>query len=138
MLVQIPVSRIPHEWETIRAALAPAIARDPKASWLDMLGMGISGQMRFWTATGPVAGLLAVEVQRLPGTLRRALAVIYAGGIGNGRAMRHTMKEIEAAAVKLKCSEVRFEGRRGWARLFPDYQATVGPDGRMKYRKAIL
>ena len=137
MLVEIPTSRVPHEWDTIRAGLSSAVKRDPKANWLDMLGMGITGQMRFWAASGPVAGIVAVEVQRQPGTLRRALAVIYAGGLGNGKAMRQTMAEIEAWAAKLKCAEVRFEGRKGWQRVFPDYHADEGADGRMKYRKVI-
>jgi hypothetical protein len=88
MLTEIPVSRVPHEWDTIRAVLSPAVNRDPKASWLDMFGMGITGQMRCWAASGPVAGILAVEVQRRPVSRKPALAVIYAGGLGNGAAMR--------------------------------------------------
>ena len=138
MLQPLPPSRVLHEWGEISRGLKAAIKRDPKANWLDMLGMAISGQMQFWRCSGPSDGFLATEVQPVPGTLRWALAIIYAGGLGNGRDdMRAMMEIIELAALKAKCSEVRFEGRAGWRRVFNDYQVTPGTDGRWRYRKAI-
>ena len=138
MLQPLPPSRVLHEWGEISRGLKQAIKRDPKANWLDMLGMAISGQMQFWRCSGPSDGFLATEVQRFAGTLKRALVIVYAGGLGNGPDdMRAMMEIIELVALKSKCVEVRFEGRKGWRRVFHDYQATCGEDGRWRFRKAL-
>ena len=138
MLEPIPPSRVLHEWGAISAGLKQAVKRDPKANWLDMLGMAISGQMQFFRCSGPSDGFLAVEVQRLPGTSKRALVIVYAGGLGNGADdMRAMMEVIEEFALKAQCSEVQFTGRAGWARVFRDYRTSNDPDGRRWFRKAI-
>ena len=137
MLDLIAPSRAIYEWPEIIASLKPAIERDPKANPLDMLGMVISGQMSIYRGRGPSGGFLAVEVQRLPGTLRKAMVIVYAGRPVHGRSdMRGIIDTIELYALKARCSEVRFEGRAGWRRVFPDYQARQ-VDGRWKYRKAL-
>lgn len=53
----------------------------------------------------------------------RSCWVLAVGG-AEARAWRHTLREIETGARRLGCASVEFVGRRGWARLLPDYAAT--------------
>lgn len=133
-LTALPPSRIPHEWEAIRGALKRAIERDPGRKWFDVLAQALSGALTFWRVPG---GYLATQMTREPGTMRRAWWVIYAGGFGGSLAdKRALMGEIEAEASRHRCTEVRFEGR-DWRKVFPDYQARKGADGRWNFRKAL-
>ena len=52
----------------------------------------------------------------------RSCWVLAVGGSG-AWAWRHTLREIEAGALRLGCATVEFVGRPGWARLLPDYAA---------------
>lgn len=138
MLHPIPPARVLHEWGAISADLKRAMERDPGRNWLDILGQAISGELSFWCVGGPTAGYLTAQIVREPRTLRRTFWVVYGGGdAGSLEDKRQTMKMIEDVARAKKCTEVRFEGRPGWRKAFPDYVARQSEDGRWHYRKTL-
>ena len=131
MLEQIVPSRLPHEWETIGPALAPAIALDPSRDGWTVLDNALSGHWQFWRVGGSQRGYIVTE--RLNG----CLWLIYAAG--NGARLtdkRNLMRMLEQIGRESGCSEVRFEGR-DWRKVFPDYDAHKGADGRWHYLKRI-
>jgi len=137
VLTPIPPSRVLHEWDAISADLARAFKRDPARNWLDILGQALSGDLHFWRVRDFGSGYLVTQVTREPGTLRRVWWVIYVGGTGGTMDDKRALMEIiEAKARDAKCSECRFEGR-DWRKIFPDYAANKGADGRWHFRKAL-
>lgn len=138
MLESIPAARLPYEWETIGPTLARAIALDPERDAMHVLGQGLAGELQFWRVGGSLAGFLVTQVCRVPGSLKRALWVIYVAGMGGSiRDKRELMELVELQALKQRCGEVRFEGR-DWRFVFPDYSANRSADGRWHFRKRLV
>lgn len=137
MLESIPASRLPHEWETIGPSLARAIALDPKRDGMHVLMQGMAGELQFWRVGGSLAGFVVTQVCRVPGSLKRALWVIYVAGRGGSlHDKRELMAIIEGEARKARCSVVKFEGR-DWRKVFPNYSASQTADGRWHFSKQV-
>lgn len=138
MLQSIPAARLPHEWETIGPALSRCIDLDPERDAAHVFVQGVAGELQFWRVAGSLAGFLVTQVCREPGSLKRALWVIYVAGQGGSiKDKRELMDIIELHAIKARCGEVRFEGR-DWRKVFPDYSASQSADGRWHFRKRLV
>lgn len=131
MLHYIEPKRLPYEWETIGPALAPAIDLDPVRDSWTVLDNAMSGHWQLWRLGGSLRGYVVTEC------LNGSLWIIYAAGNGAGLAdKRELMRMFEALARSIGCEDLRFEGR-DWRRVFPDYEARKGNDGRWNYRKKV-
>jgi hypothetical protein len=131
MLRHVSPERLPYEWETIGPVLAPAIALDPARDMRTVQDNALSGHWHLWHVGGSQRGYVVTEC------LDRTMWIIYAAGNGAGIAdKRALMKMFEALALSIGCEDVRFEGR-DWRRVFRDYEARKGDDGRWNFRKKV-
>lgn len=137
MLTLLAPARVLHEWGAISADLGRAMKGDPKRNWMDILGQAVSGQLQFWRVQDFGHGYIATQITREPEAFKRVLWIVYAGGSAGGYDDKRAIMEIiEMLALQSKCYELRFEGR-DWRKIYPDYQAKKGADGRWHFRKAL-
>jgi hypothetical protein len=69
---------------------------------------------------GRIMGIAVTEVVAAPATGRVCSIVLCAGA--QVKRWIHLKRAIEAYARAQGCTRMRLSGRRGWARLFPDYR----------------
>lgn len=133
MLDAIPRERIVHEWGLI--ALGLRRIKEPAYNEMELFAEAQSGELIIWRIEG---GYLAGKIKREKGTMRRFLRINYVCGTSEDfwKQARSILSEIEDMARRNKLIEIRFEGRKGFSRLFPDYTRTPTPNG-VEYRKAL-
>lgn len=135
MLLQIPVARLPHEWEAIAHDLRRALKFSRDWSETELLICGLKGSVQFWRVTNSSEGYVATQVTEKG--KRRTFWVLFAGGVGGGiSAMRDVMDELRQVAQRSGCADVRFKGR-DWRRVFPEFTAMREIGGRWAFRKAV-
>ena len=123
-----PPILVAREWPLIARVLKPAVDLDTKRDWFEVAGNLLTGTLQAWRAAG---GYLVTEMGP------EALWVIYAAGKGGSLADKKALlAEFETIARKAGCRSVRFENRKGWRRIAPDYDATFR-DGRWHYAKEL-
>lgn len=131
----VATADLPQVWPVVEPWLARACARpgsDIEAA--DLRGLCDAGSATLvLIGPGPVAAGVVQVAEHHDG--RRFAAILAVGG-ARARAWRHTLAEIEAGARRLGCTTVEWIGRRGWARLLPDYAATPTPAG-ILYTKTL-
>lgn len=123
-------------WHQIGEALAPAIERAGKTQ-IEVLQHIVSREFQCWRTTGDIDGALVTAVGPTLDSAARCLWLLYAAGTVSGgprarlKAMRALLGEFEQMAMDDGCTEVRFEGRKGWA-VFKDYHPTGHPRHEMR------
>lgn len=123
-----PPIRLTREWERFATIIRPALTRDKRHDWFEIAGRLRIGTLQAWRVPG---GYLVTDMGP------EALWVIYAAGKGGSLAdKRALLAEVETIARTAGCPRVRFENRKGWRRIAPDYDARFS-DGRWHYVKDL-
>lgn len=79
----------------------------------------VNGEMQLWVAApdGPIAAVVLTQIsQRRSG---KVLTVLFCGG-SDMRAWIDERWRITDWARQMNCRAVRFEGREGWGRIWPE------------------
>lgn len=126
MIEPIPPARILAHWKKY----AGLFGKFPDAR--QILAQVIAGHLWLWDIPG---GAMVGKIRNDSGT--RFLRINYVAGKAKlWRDARDILASIEKRARKEGIKEIRFCGRRGFIRLFPDYRVVPMVDG-IEYRKAL-
>lgn len=124
ILVPLPAPLAPDLAARISAWLGRACARPgcefTVTELMEMCADGEAQLVAICGALGPVAAGVT-QVRRHEGG-RRTCWVLALGGVAFGP-WSAVIAAVERGAVRLGCTTVEFVGRRGWARVLPDYTA---------------
>lgn len=134
----VPYAVVPHVWPEVWPVLRPAVERDKRRSMMDVFGQLASGELWLWRLSGDPDGLLVTTVEEEPGTChRRIFWIVYAAGVVATKAgFGEVMDFCERQARGFNCSELKMEGRKGWERLFPEFECEP-QEGGFIYRKVL-
>lgn len=129
-------------WPTLLRIVAPALKRDTQADAAGRLRDDLkSNRMAAWLCLGSVTGVIVVELCDLSADdPRKTLFVRYAAGGTqgrNGRGLREVVGLLCDAAKAAGCELARIGGRRGWRRLFRDWEL-ISDDGERVELKKVL
>ena len=134
-LSSVATADLPEVWPIVAPWLSRACARPGSDIAVDELhALCAAGSASLiLIGPGPVAAGVVQVAEHRDG--RRFAAILAVGG-AHARAWSHTLAEIETGARRLGCATVEWIGRRGWARLLPDYAATPTSAG-ILYTKTL-
>jgi len=135
MLSLLSINETLQHWGEIGAALEPAVKRDPKRDLGLVKAQVATRNLVVWKSIGAIRAYVVTQITSEPEG--RVFWTIYIAGEGKPSESRPLMRLLEQRALETGCKAHRFEGRKGWGKLFPDYERTQGPDGRWHYRKGI-
>ncbi len=123
-LAPVPTAHLAAVWPAVAPWLAGVCARPDSDLTRDALYRLCARQEALLIVVHDEAAPVAAGVSQVRRHDDGALScwILAMGGIG-ARLWRHTLAQIEAGARAKGCSAVEFVGRRGWARLLPDYRA---------------
>lgn len=84
----------------------------------------LSGELSIWAASLPAnnAAPLAIAIIRLEKWSDEIVCRIVALAGPNMMAWRNLLPEFEDRLREMNVSRIRFEGRRGWQNVLPDYR----------------
>ncbi len=119
-LVCVPPDRVHEVWEyadpLLGAAISLEIADDDFASLRAVFHKGAALLWLVWDGA-----LLAAVTTKVMASPARKICMITACGGRDARRWTGLIGGIENYAREQGCDVVRFTGRPGWKRLFPDY-----------------
>lgn len=116
----------PHEaidaWPSIYRGLHPAIERNEEETAGALFDDLVANAAGCWVAHGFAGwGVIVTRTTSDP----KCLWIVYATGAaksGSVQYLRDAMALFEGAARSAGCEELRLKGRKGWQRVFPDFE----------------
>jgi len=122
MIFQVPYWDVASVWPRVSGCMQKALARQSEWRLPDILEQLTNQRMQLWVVPWKIA--VVTQVQTYPGA--RICMLILCGGEGLEE-NKYLLAEIEKWACSLGCDEMRLMGRRGWRRIYPEYEqiATV-------------
>lgn len=127
----IPPFAVVHVWCEAANQLKRAAKHDPSFDLEDLFLKLVSNEYQLWRVD---SGFMVTGIRRIKGNVRRTLRIFYAiGSIPVGVGMKNYVREMIAfyedcartgkfgPAKGERCADLRFEGRKGWARALPEY-----------------
>jgi len=122
MIFQAPHWDVANLWPRVSGCLQKALDRQTEWRLADIREQLLAQRMQLWLV--PWDLVVVTQIQTYPGA--RICMLVLCGGEG---LMQHRdeLGEIERWAKALGCEEMRLMGRRGWGRVYLDYEeiATV-------------
>ena len=123
-----PESLDPQGWTNIAAFLAPAVALQNEVNGMDLMREVARGEAQLWGIVDDITqepkGAMITQIVEFQSGLR-ACVVRMAGTAETNvdwESMRSVIQTVEYFAVDNHCDVVRVPGRRGWGRVFSDYE----------------
>ena len=122
MIFQVPYWDVASLWPRVSGCLTKALERQREWGLADIREQLLAQRMQLWVVPWTLA--VVTQIQTYPGT--RLCMLVLCGGEELAR-HKGDLGEIERWAKALGCEEMRLMGRRGWGRIYPDYEeiATV-------------
>lgn len=116
-------ARIDEIWPHVEKFLASALIRSPDGdSPLDALHELRDRRLLLWVVWSPgETAILAAATTRLIDIGKGRVCVITACGGNDFKRWKWAMDELEKHARAEGCVELRMSGRKGWARMFPEF-----------------
>ncbi len=115
-LICVPPSRVAEFWPFARPLIKRAIDRVGLTAFEDVEQPVLDGRALLWIAwDGKIEAAATTEIYH------DALVVVACGGEDMDRWL-HLLKPIEEYGRKAGCKRSRIIGRKGWARVLPDYK----------------
>lgn len=111
-------------WPVVAPMLAPAVERSGEATLCEVAEAIEAGDAQLWIAHDAERVGMAM-VTRLNRTARGLVCEIWQLGGANRGEWLGLLPQLEAAAKERGCVAVEIIGRRGWARLLPEYRETA-------------
>lgn len=123
-LLAIPPSEVGRVWRIAQEQLALAVSWSRKVDLAEMRERLASGFGQLWMVWAPqqerVLCTFVVELIEYPSGWKTARVVLLGGG--SLESWRHLLGDVEAWARAEGCHAVEIVGRKGWQRVFPDYE----------------
>lgn len=118
----VPRGRLNEIWPAVEPLLRPAMERSGEMPISDLLAALYQGRFVLWLAWG--AGLEAAAVTEIADTINgRVCCIVACGGRDRDRWIGLRAR-LEHYARSEGCRQMRIYGRKGWARVLPDYRET--------------
>jgi len=111
-------------WPVLHQILDPVFAyTHGKVAPGDVLDSAARGESQVWVQylDGLPAAVVVTAIDVYP-TARRVLKVMLAAGRDARRWRPHIQTALESFGRKNQCDSLEIIGRRGWGKLYPDYQ----------------
>lgn len=118
----VPRGRLTEIWPAVEPLLRPAMERGGEMPISDLLQALYQGRFVLWLAwSGDLDAAAVTEIADT--TAGRVCVIVACGGRGRERwlPLRH---KLEWYARHEGCKRMRIYGRKGWARVLPDYRVT--------------
>lgn len=114
----------------------------------DVLKRLASGEYQLWVTD---FGFLVTAIKKIPRRTGNRFRILYTAGsiLRASEALFSYVRQIiqvleetaltgrYGAATCKKCKEIRFEGRKGWAKALPDYQTRQMSNGNYEYFRRL-
>ncbi len=116
---------VSHLWSSVEGELSRAmLSHDMDTD--SLLTLCEAGDAQLWVIVSPTGGIVFTFATELITHLTgwKTTRITYGAG-SNLDAMRMLMPQLEAWAVSQGCNNIEICGRRGWARVFPDYEVAL-------------
>jgi hypothetical protein len=107
-------------WSRVRHFLLPAIAWDGDWTEEQVVAALVEGAAQLWI--GEDDRVRCAVVTCLSKTARGLVCEIWLMGGEDRKRWLHFLERIETAARERGCVSIELIGRKGWARLLPDYR----------------
>lgn len=144
----VPPSAVMHIWPEAAKQLKRAAKYDASFDLDDVLLKLVSNEYQLWKAE---KGFFVTGIRRRKGSMQRTFRIYYATGSVPGVASnlkRYTLQMMRffeecartgrfGPSIGKKCAEIRFEGRKGWARALPDYGKLRLENGNYEYFRRL-
>lgn len=117
MIFQVPHWDVATLWPRAAGCLQKALARQTEWELDDIREQLLAQRMQLWVVPWTLA--VVTQIQTYPGV--RLCMLVLCGG-EHLQAYKADLGAIEAWAKALGCDEMRVQGRRGWGRVYPDYE----------------
>ena len=121
-----PKDLSPRGWKVFAELIAPAVARQREVTLLHELEEAAADLRQLWFLLDPegdAVGAVLTSVVTYQSGLK-ACVIVFGSTTGTDlswESMRGVVATIEAFAADCGCDIVRIHGRRGWVRVFKDY-----------------
>jgi hypothetical protein len=121
-LVCIPPDCVHLVWPRVAGLIEAAMRRGDLSSFAAVAAAVSAGRAQLWVASEHPDGIAAAAVTELHQPRRRKYCVIVACGGYDMARWLHLLAPIEDFARAEGCDAMRIMGRKGWARVLPDYK----------------
>lgn len=133
LLTRLEPETIPVLWPSIESVLKPALHNTAH----DVRGLLETNRWAAWLAHGFAGfGIVVVELANDPDG-NKCLFVRYVAGRAGRKNIRRGLALLEDAARCAGCTLSSIGGRRGWVRVFPEYDVTNDGGSYVELRKAL-
>lgn len=121
-LVCVDPIRVDEMWPHVSPMIREAVVRGGLGCFADVQNDVLDGRNLLWIVWDGTAIRSAAITALITSDADKACVILACGGNGV-RDWIDCIAEIEAYARAERCDRMRLFGRRGWARLLPDYKA---------------
>ena len=122
-LFWVPPGNLAEVWPKVESLIREAMRRGNLSRFSDVVQSLADGHSTLWVACEDQE-IIAAAVARIAQTeWRRVCEIVALGGKDRGKWLSFE-PEIERWAREQSCSAMRIMGRKGWAKVLPDYRVT--------------
>jgi len=127
----VPLENAVHLWSSVEPVLERAVSRNGGFTMNDILQHVSRGTMQMWLSIQDneieAVGITKIEVY----PQKKTCLLLFVAG-KDYENWKPYLKDLEEWAVKIGCTELKFIGRKGWARIITDYD-----DNNVMYTKQL-
>lgn len=120
--LMLSTREIVSNWPRIATMLAPALNDPQRYTIRDLFDRAMLGRVQLWVAASELRGVLAAFATDVLEYPRSRTLRIFLGAGTDHRAWSDKIRVLEEYARSRNCQHVEIQGRRGWERVFPDYE----------------
>jgi hypothetical protein len=121
VLVCVDPARVREVWPHVAARIAQAMRRGRMGDVADVERRLRSGAALLWLVWDGEQVLAATVTELAGASGEKVCTIVACGGKGLAR-FRHLIGDLERWAAREGCTRMRICGRKGWARVLPDYR----------------
>lgn len=132
LITFLGADRAKQNWDDIKGAFSP-IVDWAMESFAQFRKMVFSGQIDIWVISDNANGFIATQI-----SAQNEFVILYAIGDWGGKDDTRIIANFFWQLAKANnCHSLKFIGRKGWGRLFPEFDVKKRPDGRFEYERLI-
>lgn len=125
MIFAVPAGKLDHYWEYARKHIERFADETLLASPEDILADLKDGSKQLWLVEVS-AQVVATAVTQVYETRKGRICCIWAAcGTVGLKALEPAFNEIEKWAREIGCAALEIKGRKGWARVLPNFKQTA-------------
>lgn len=109
-------------WHHVRPLAGAALDRTDLGSLSELDTDVLSGRALLWIVHSDGRGIECAAVTQIQKTQASKVCMILACGGSGAERWKHLLSGVEEYAKSENCDAVRFTGRKGWKRIYPEYR----------------